>query len=349
MAKTTNGGKAKGGATKRSATRKAVEGSERVDLYQEITDEMIAQLEAGTVPWVQPWDGTKTADTAGATFDGLPQNGATGRTYHGINVLILWIRAMKAGFGQQRWMTFAQAKQLGGHVRKGEKSVRVVHAGTYTPKEEREAARAEGRDEQARRYLKSHWVFNIAQIEGLPDEVMNGPRPPAPSFEGVDETVRRIVERGRVRFVMGSARAFYQPATDMVSVPLIEAFTDPAEWHSTVLHELTHWAGHSSRLNRDLSGWKGGEDYAREELCAEIGAAFASAAIGTLPRLRHADYLACWLKVLRDDKHAIIRAASAASKASDYLMEPAREDDGEADRSTSARTGAASPSIERAA
>ena len=323
----------KGSTNQRSATRRAVERSERVDLYQEITDEMIAQLEAGTVPWVQPWDGTKTSETAGATFDGLPQNGATGRTYSGINILILWIRAMKAGFGSQRWMTFQQAKQLGGHVRKGEKSTRVVHAGTFTPKEEREAAAAEGRDEQARRYLKAHRVFNVAQIDGLPDEALNGERPSAPSFEGVDETVRRIIERGRVRFVTGSARAFYQPGTDMVSVPLLEAFGDPAEWHSTTMHELTHWTGHSSRLARDLEGnTRDGMDYAREELVAEIGAAFVCAAIGTLPRLRHADYLACWLKVLKDDKHAIIRAASAASRASDYLLNLAKEDADEAGR-----------------
>ena len=318
------------GAGKRSATRRAVERSERVDLYQEITDEMIAQLEAGTVPWVQPWDSSVTSETASATFDGMPQNGATGRTYSGINVLILWIRAMKAGFGAQRWMTFQQAKQLGGHVRKGEKSVRVVHAGTFTPKEEREAAAAEGRDEQARRYLKAHRVFNVSQIEGLPDEVVNGPRPPAPTFEGVDATVRQIIERGRVRFVTGSARAFYQPGTDMVSVPPMEAFADPAEWHSTTLHELTHWTGHSTRLARDLEGFgRNRIDYAREELVAEIGAAFAAAAIGTLPRLRHADYLATWLAVLKEDKHAIVRAASAASRASDFLLSLAKEDGGE--------------------
>ena len=320
MTGTTNGTAKAKRAGKRSGTRKAVERSERVDLYQEITDEMIAQLEAGTVPWVQPWDSSKASETASATFDGMPQNGATGRTYSGINVLILWVRAIKGGFGQQRWMTFQQAKELGGHVRKGERSVRVVHAGTYTPKEEREAARAEGRDEQARRYLKSHRVFNVSQIEGLPDEVVNGPHPPAPTFEGVDTTVRRIIERGRVCFAVGGPRAFYQPGTDMVAVPPLEAFGDPAEWHSTTLHELTHWTGHPSRLARDLSGRPGREDYACEELVAEIGAAFTAAAIGTLPRLRHADYLACWLKVLKDDKHAIVRAASAASKASDFLM-----------------------------
>ena len=309
----------------RSAARKAVASSDRVDLYQEITDEMIAQLEAGTVPWVQPWNSSVTSETASATFDGLPRNGATGRTYSGINVLILWVRAIKAGFGAQRWMTFQQAKALGGHVRKGERSVRVVHAGTFTPRQEREAAQAEGRDEQARRYLKAHHVFNVAQIEGLPDEATNGAHLSVPSFEGVDETVRRIIERGRVRFVTGSPRAFYQPGTDMVSVPLLEAFTDPAEWHSTTLHELTHWTGHASRLARDLDGFgRSRADYAREELVAEIGAAFTSAAIGTLPRLRHADYLACWLKVLKQDKHAIIRAASAAGKASDYLMDLAK-------------------------
>ena len=134
---------------KRGSTRKAVERSERVDLYQEITDEMIAQLEAGTVPWVQPWDSGKASETASATFDGMPQNGATGRTYSGINVLILWVQAIKSGFGQQRWMTFQQARQLGGHVRKGERSARVVHAGTYTPR--KSARRPERRGATSRR------------------------------------------------------------------------------------------------------------------------------------------------------------------------------------------------------
>ena len=163
MAKTTNGGKTKRTTAKRSATRKAVERSERVDLYQ------------------------------------------------GINVLILWMRAMKAGFGRQRWMTFAQARQLGGHVRKGEKSVRSSMPALSPPKEDREAAAAERRDEQARRYLKTNRVFNVSQIEGLIDEIVNGPRPPAPSFEGVDARVRRIIQRGRMRFVTESARPSTNP------------------------------------------------------------------------------------------------------------------------------------------
>ena len=120
-------------------------------------------------------------------------------------------------------MTFAQAKALGGHVRKGERSVKVFHAGTFTPKEERQAAAAEGRDERAMRYLKAHRVFHVSQIDGLPDEVAHRPAPPVPSFEGVDAQVRRIIERSRARFVMGSAQAYYAPVTDVVSIPLVEA------------------------------------------------------------------------------------------------------------------------------
>ena len=295
-------------------------GGERADLYQEITDQIIAELEAGTVPWAQPWDSSIALDTAEATF-ALPQNGATGRTYSGINVLILWLHAAKQGFAGQRWMTFAQAKQLGAHVRKGERSVRVVHAGTFTPKEEREAARAEGRDEVARRYLKAHRVFHVSQIEGLPDEVAHRPAPPVPTFEGVDARVRQIIERSGARFVMGSPQAYYLPSTDLVSVPLVEAFHEPIDWHRTALHELTHMTGHPSRLDRDLGGFGGSRaDYAREELCAEMGAAFTCAALGIRPTVRHADYLASWLGVLKEDKRAIVRAASAASKASDFLL-----------------------------
>ena len=320
MAKTTSGGKTKRTAAKRSVTRKAVEQSERVDLYQEITDQIVAEMEAGAVPWAQPWDSSIALDTAEATF-ALPQNGATGRTYSGVNILILWLHAAKQGLAGQRWMTFQQAKQLGGHVRKGERSVRVVHAGTFTPKEEREAAQAEGRDEQARRYLKAHRVFHISQIEGLPGEVAHRPAPPMLSFEGVDASVREIIERSRARFVMGTPQAYYQPGTDTVAVPLVDAFHEPIDWHRTAMHELTHWTGHASRLDRDLAGFgRSRADYAREELVAEMGAAFTCAALGIRPTVRHADYLASWLAVLKEDKRAIVRAASAASKASDFLL-----------------------------
>lgn len=313
-------------------TQKTKPAAERADLYQEITDQVVAELEAGTVPWAQPWDSAVSLDTAGATFD-LPQNGATGRTYSGINILILWLHGTRQGFAGQRWMTFQQAKRLGGHVRKGEKSVRVVHAGTFTPKEEREAARVEGRDEQARRYLKAHHVFHVSQIDGLPDELAHRPAPPVPSFEGVDAPVRAIIEGSRARFVMGSAQAYYAPGPDVVSVPLVEAFFDPIDWHRTAMHELTHWTGHKSRLDRDLGGFGGSRaDYAHEELVAEMGAAFTCAALGIRPTVRHADYLAAWLAVLKEDKCAIVRAASAASKASDFLL--AFKPDAKEDRST---------------
>ena len=307
---------------KRRTTRRGVEkpAEDRADLYQEITDQIIAELEAGTVPWAQPWDSNVALDTAEATF-ALPQNGATGRTYSGVNILILWLHATSQGFAGQRWITFAQAKALGAHVRKGERSVRVVHAGTFTPKEEREAAAAEGRDERAMRYLKAHRVFHVSQIDGLPEEVAHRPAPVVPSFEGVDAQVRRIIERSRTRFVMGSAQAYYQPSTDVVSIPLVEAFYEPIDWHRTALHELSHMTGHSSRLDRDLGGFGGSRaDYAREELVAEMGAAFTCASLGIRPIVRHADYLATWLAVLKEDKCAIVRAASAASKASDFLL-----------------------------
>ena len=317
-------GTAKAAKAKRTTTSKrrqnAGEPVERADLYQEITDSIIAELEAGTVPWAQPWNSNVSLDTAGANFS-LPQNGATGRTYSGINILILWVHAAKQGFAGQRWMTFQQARQLGACVRKGERSVKVVHAGTFTPREEREAARAEGRDEQARRYLKAHRVFHVSQIEGLPDEVVHRPAPPSPTFEGVDARMRAIIENSRARFVMGSPQAFYQPSTDVVSVPLIEAFREPIDWHRTAAHELTHWSGHSSRLDRDLMGFgESRADYAREELVAEMGAAFMCASLGIRPTVRHADYLAAWLSVLKEDKRAIVKAASAASKASDFLL-----------------------------
>ncbi|NPU66394.1 DUF1738 domain-containing protein [Bradyrhizobium sp. 83012] len=288
-------------------------GESRASLYEEITSKIIAELEAGRVPWVRPW-GTQAAKAQLA----LPRNGATGRPYSGINVLILWGAVIERGLTGQSWLTFRQALSLGGHVRKGERGVSVVYADRFVPSDERQRASAVGEEAQAIPFLKRFTVFNTGQCDGLPDDVATvAPLPPPGRIEPLVET---LIANSGVDFRIGGDRAFYAPAEDFVQVPPPAVFFEPINWHRTALHELAHASGHASRLNRDLTGRFGSRKYAFEELIAEIAAAFSCAALGIVPTVRHADYLGCWLDVLREDNRAIVRAASQASRVADYLL-----------------------------
>jgi antirestriction protein ArdC len=288
-------------------------GQDRPSLYQEITDKIIAELEAGRVPWVQPW-GTAAAK-APLT---MPKNAATRRQYSGINVLILWSAVIEQGFSSQNWLTFRQALGLGGHVRKGERGTTVVYADRFVPDEERERAERDGDEPNAIPFLKRFTVFNTEQCENLPPDLANATEPVPeglilPHAEG-------LIAATGADFRVGGDRAFYSTIYDFIQVPRPEAYFEPINWHRTALHELGHWSGHPSRLNRDLSGNFGSALYAKEELVAEMTSAFACASLGIVPTVRHADYIGSWLEVLRDDDRAIVRAASAASKAADYLL-----------------------------
>ena len=288
-------------------------GSDRTSLYAEITARIIAELEAGRLPWVQPW-GTPAA----AAPLGLPRNVATGRAYSGVNVLILWGAVVARGFSGQGWLTFRQALALGGHVRKGERGTTVVYADRFIPDDERRRARDTGDEPQAVPFLKRFTVFNCDQCEDLPDGIAVAP-PPIP--EGlILPRAEALIRASGVDVRIGGTRAFYSPQHDYVQVPPPQAFFEPVNWHRTTLHELSHSSGHPERLNRDLSGSFGSRKYAFEELIAEISAAFLCAALGIVPTVRHADYLGAWLDVLRADNHAIVRAASQASKAADHLL-----------------------------
>ncbi|HEY1261768.1 MAG TPA: zincin-like metallopeptidase domain-containing protein [Stellaceae bacterium] len=285
--------------------------ADRSSLYQEITDKIIAELEQGRVPWVQPWSSGVTAPL------GLPRNAATDRPYTGINVLILWTACAERGFTGQSWLTFRQALKLGAHVRKGERGTTLVYADRFIPYRERTRAAETGDDPQAIPFLKRFTVFNTDQCENLPD----AGAPPAPvNDDCILPQAEALIRATGADLRVGGNRAFYVPSADYIQVPPPTAFFEPVNWHRTVCHELGHWTGHASRLNRDFSGGFGSSAYAREELVAEMAGAFVCAALSIVPTVRHADYLASWLEVLREDNRAIIRAASAASKAADYLL-----------------------------
>ena len=313
-----NSRRARGEAGEQSA-------ASRASLYDEVTAKIISELEGGRIPWVQPWG------KVGASTPGLPRNAVTGRHYSGVNVLILWGALFEYGYASQGWLTFRQALDAGGCVRKGERGVTVVYADRFTPEGEKARAKETGEDARSVPFLKRFTVFNLAQCEGLRPGLTPDPEP-LPEREVVP-VAEAVITASGVDFRIGGDKAYYVPSVDYVQVPPQPAFYDQINFYRTALHELCHASGHPSRLNRNLTNAFGSKDYAREELIAEMGSAFLCAALGIVPTVRHADYIASWLEVLREDNRAIFRAASAATKATDWLLTRHREaQDAEAGR-----------------
>ncbi|QIK41114.1 ArdC family protein [Pontivivens nitratireducens] len=308
--------------------RAARKSGPRTNLYDDITDKIIAELEEGRLPWVQPW-GTAAAQAPLA----MPRNASTGRQYSGINVLILWGAVIQQGYPTQHWLTFRQALSLGGNVCKGERGTTVVYADRFTPEDEKRRARETGEDANSIPFLKRFTVFNAAQCEGLPDDIAIEAPPPPPGL--IEPRVEALIAATGIDFRIGGNRAFYVPALDYVQVPPPQAYFEPINWHRTALHEMGHATGHSSRLGRDFSGSFGTKTYAFEELIAEISSAFCCASLGIVPTVRHADYIGSWLEVMREDSRAIVRAASQASKAADWLLAHLPDDSTDVDRQTS--------------
>lgn len=283
----------------------------RESIYQEVTNRIIAELEEGRVPWVQPWEGAKVSL-------GLPRNALTGRYYSGINILVLWCEVIEKGFASQHWLTFRQALEMGGNVRKGERGTTVCYADRFIPKVEIERAAEEGNDPRAIAFLKRFTVLNAAQCDGLPDR-FSVETEPMPEREIVPHAENLIAATG-ADFRVGGNRAYYVPSCDYIQVPPQPTFFDQINYYRTCFHELAHWTGAPHRLTRDLSTAFGSNSYAREELIAEMASAFVCATLGIVPTVRHADYLGSWLEALREDSHAIFRAASQASKAAEFIL-----------------------------
>jgi len=297
--------------------------SDRANLYDEVTARIVSELEQGRFPWVQPWG------RADGIAPGLPRNALTARSYSGVNVLILWGAVIERGYASQSWLTFKQARDAGGCVRKGEQGTTVVYADRFIPEAEKQRARATGDDAHAIPFLKRFTVFNVAQCEGLRTGLAADPAPLAE--REIVPVAEDVIAASGVDFRIGGDRAYYAPALDVVQVPPQPAFFEQINYYRTCLHELTHATAHPSRLDRNLKSAFGTKDYAREELIAEMGSAFLCAALGIVPTVRHSDYLASWLDVLREDNRAIFHAASAATKAADWLL--ARHHERQADSS----------------
>lgn len=285
----------------------------RADVYNRVTDSIIATLEAGVRPWMKPW-----ANAAGDGFVARPvrHNGAA---YRGINIMMLWSEAMDKGFSASMWMTYRQAQELGSHVRKGETGSLVVYANSFTKTETDE----KGEDVELEiPFLKGYTVFNVEQIEGLPDQYGVLPKPAeSVSIPEQIALAEEFFTATGARFRHGGDRAFYSPSHDFIQLPPLASFRDSESYAATKAHELVHWTSNPKRLDRTLGKRFGDAAYAAEELIAEMGAAFLCADLGITPETMpdHADYLATWLQVLKSDKRAIFTAAAQAQKALDYL------------------------------
>jgi antirestriction protein ArdC len=289
----------------------------KADVYERVTALIVAELEQGTRPWFKPWN---AEHAAGRITRPLRANG---QPYRGINVLMLWGAAAERGYVAPIWMTFKQALELGGNVRKGEKGNLVVYANTITRTETNENGEEYERDIP---FMKGYTVFNVEQVEGLPARFYaqaERPADPVQRIEGADAFF--AATGATIRH--GGDRAYFSQVQDLVQMPPFEAFHEAEGYYATLAHEMTHWTKGTGRLDRDFGRKRwGDEGYAMEELVAELGAAFLCADLDLSPQPRdeHAAYIATWLKVLKDDKRAIFSAAAHAQRAADFLhgMQP---------------------------
>lgn len=287
-------------------------GEARISLYDEVTARVIAEMEQGIIPWVKPWK------SSGVSL-GLPRSAATRKAYSGINILILWDAVMTRGFTAQEWLTYRQALSLGGHVKPGERGTTACYADSFIPKAERERSREQGDDPNRIPFLKRFTLFNIEQCEGLPAHIAGAHQlDPVPITDPVPDADRAVDATGAA--IRPGDQPKYVGKLDTIFMPAPGDFLTAADYYCTILHELGHWTAHPSRLARDLAHRFGSTAYAREELIAELTSAFLCAHFNIVPQVRHADYLANWLAVLKEDARAIFHAASQASKASDYIL-----------------------------
>lgn len=269
-------------------------------IYSEITQSIIEQLENGAAPWIKPWKADSSAD----------KNLVSQKPYQGINRLLLGMSSMVKGFSVPVWASYKQWEAIGANVKKGEKGTKIVF---YSPvsKENKQTG-----DLEKYAVLKTYFVFNAAQVEGIdivPAEKV------AAEFTAVELAEQRIIKTGAAISHGGDA-AFYMPSADRIQLPNKSAFDSEANYYATAFHELAHWTGSKNRLDRDLDkGRFGNPAYAFEELVAEMSAAFLCSDYGIQGELRHAGYIGHWLKALREDSKAVFKAAALAQKAADYI------------------------------
>jgi antirestriction protein ArdC len=282
-----------------------------MDIYAIVTEKIVSLLEQGIVPWRRPWTST-----------GLPRNLVSKKPYRGINHFLLSASKYVSPF----WLTFRQANELGGSVRRGEQSTIIVFW-KVDERPDQEATDAANEEGTRRRFLLRYYrVFNVEQCD-LPQTVLDKlPKIETHEHDPIDEAERIVAEMPqRPELQTGGSKAFYSSLSDRVTMPPRELFTTAEEYYATLLHEMTHSTGHPKRLARETiteAAPFGSATYSKEELCAEMGSAFLCAEAGISPVVieNQAAYLAGWLGKLRDDRKLLIHAAAQAQPAADYIL-----------------------------
>lgn len=269
-------------------------------IYQQVTDKIIAELEGGTIPsWVKNWSGDAGSDC----------NVITKKTYSGINTIILGM----SGFKSPYWATYKQWLSIGAKINKDQfnKYQCIVF---YSPVKTTKKQQDSDEKQQVYKVMRYFRVYNAEQVSGF-----EAPALPAPKVFNDVASIEALTVKSGAKLQFGGDRAYYSPSNDYVAMPHKTQFNNEASYYATLLHELSHWTGHKSRLDRDLSGRFGNEAYAAEELIAELSAAFLCARFNIAGELRHSSYIASWLRVLKNDNKAIFKAAALAQKSADYL------------------------------
>lgn len=309
--------------------KRAVESAERQrqpkqnEYAQQVAKKLIEQIKAGTAPWQMPW---KPGEHH------MPSNLVSGKAYRGGNALYLWATALDRGYGDNRWMTYKQAKEQGGQVRKGEHGTGIRFASfDDRPVLDANGQAVIGRDGKPRIDKVCHaigyTVFNACQIDGLPAPEV---KREAPMWERHAAAERMLRQSGANIVNISGDQSYYDGRNDRIVLPLAEQFMTRDDFYATALHELGHWTGHESRLNRDMTGGFGSVQYAKEELRAEIASLMLGDELGIGnggDRLlkQHAAYVENWVKVLESEPGEILRAASAASRITEYIHELGRD------------------------
>src|SRR4051794_16834603 len=280
------------------------------ELYAEVSARIVAELERGAAPWVKPWSATAGMNT--------PCNAATNRPYSGTNVVLLWM-AQSAGYRTPRYLTFKQALDLGGHVRKGEHGTKVYFVKQLQVSDNDTAAGGDAADTRIVPMMREYTVFNLDQCEGLPARVMIPGDVKPRNRDERDATIDEFLACSGATIREGSGEAYYRPGDDCISLPRFEDFKSAARFYGTAFHEFGHWTGHHSRLDRDLRLRFGERAYAAEELVAELCSAFLCAEFSIDGDLRHAGYIQSWIGLLKADGRAFFTACRKAQAAANYL------------------------------
>lgn len=276
------------------------------DLYQDVTDRIVAELQAGAAPWVKPW-----RSTAGHNS---PANVVTKRPYSGVNVVLLWMAMSANGWSVPRFLTFKQAKEAGGTVRGGEHGTKIYFVKQVVAKDKENP-------EELHRFgmLREYTVFNIAQCDNLPERLSVISEAAPQNSDERDATIEAFIASTKAVIREGAGEAYYAPGADFISMPRFENFKSADHFNATRFHELGHWTGHKSRLDRDLRNRFGDRAYAAEELVAELTSAFLCAEFDIDGDLRHAGYIENWIQLLQHDPKAIFTASARAQAAADHL------------------------------